>query len=72
MHTKPYRPQTNGKAERFIQTLIREWAYGRTYASSKERSLWLLAYIHDYNWHRPHGALYKNPLISRIPLEHFK
>jgi transposase InsO family protein len=68
IHTRPYRPQTNGKAERFIQTLIREWAYGRTYSSSTERAAWLPAYIHDYNWHRPHGALYKNPPISRIPL----
>lgn len=67
-HTRPYRPQTNGKAERFIQTLIREWAYGRSYASSNERARWLPAYIHDYNWHRPHGALYANPPISRIPL----
>jgi transposase InsO family protein len=64
--TRPYRPQTNGKAERFIQTLLREWAYGRPYFSSFARQAALPAWLHYYNWHRPHGGLHGRPPISRV------
>ena len=53
----PRRPQTNGKAERFIQTLLREWAYARTYQSYHERAKAWLPWLHHYNWHRPHASL---------------
>jgi len=66
--TKPYRPQTNGKAERFIQTLTREWAYARSYDSSDERATYLPLFLHDYNFHRPHSALHLLPPASRLPL----
>jgi transposase InsO family protein len=65
--TKPYRPQTNGKAERFIQTLTREWAYARSYDSSNHRATFLPRYLHDYNFHRPHSALHSKPPASRLP-----
>ncbi len=55
--TRPYRPQTNGKAERFIQSLLREWAYARLYRSDKERHAALAKWLHYYNHHRPHTAL---------------
>ena len=64
--TGPYRPQTNGKAEHFIQTLLREWAYGRPYATSFARQQALPAWLHAYNWHRPHGGLHGRPPISRL------
>jgi transposase InsO family protein len=64
--TRPYTPRTNGKAERFIQTLLREWAYGRPYTSSLERQAALPAWLHYYNWHRRHGALLGRPPISRV------
>ena len=66
--TRPYRPQTNGKAERFIQTLTREWAYGCCFRSSAQRAQYLPLYLHDYNWHRPHTALNQNPPVSRLAL----
>ena len=65
--TKPYRPQTNGKAERFIQTITREWAYARPYDSSDQRASFLPLYLHDYNFHRPHSALNYLPPSSRLP-----
>ncbi len=65
--TRPYRPQTNGKAERFIQTLLREWAYWRAYSSSYERERVLPLYVRHYNEHRPHGSLNLNTPISRLP-----
>jgi len=65
--TKPYRPQTNGKAERFIQTITREWAYGRVYQSSRERDACLHDYIDTYNCLRPHSSLAFKPPISRLP-----
>jgi transposase InsO family protein len=65
--TKPYRPQTNGKAERFIQTITREWAYARPYDSSNHRATFLPIYLHDYNFHRPHSALNSLPPSSRLP-----
>jgi transposase InsO family protein len=55
--TRPWRPQTNGKAERFIQTLINEWAYGRPYVSNEERAAALPTFVDFYNQHRPHTAL---------------
>jgi transposase InsO family protein len=66
--TKPYRPQTNGKAERFIQTALREWAYARTYDTSDQRAKDLPIWLHHYNWHRPHGSLESKPPISRLGL----
>jgi len=67
LFTRPYRPQTNGKAERFIQTLTREWAYARSYDSSDDRAQCLPLYLHDYNFHRPHSALHAQPPSSRLP-----
>jgi len=64
--TKPYRPQTNGKAERFIQTCLREWAYGRTWTHSSERTAWLPAFLAYYNARRPHSALGYKPPASRL------
>jgi transposase InsO family protein len=55
--TRPYRPQTNGKAERFIQSALREWAYGFVYQNSQQRSEQLEAWNHHYNWHRPHHGI---------------
>ena len=65
--TRPYRPQTNGKAERFIQTLLREWAYARVYVTSNERMKVLPVYLTHYNEHRDHGSLRNQPPISRMP-----
>jgi transposase InsO family protein len=67
--TRPYTPRTNGKAERFIQTALREWAYARTYQNSNERSQQLLPWLHQYNWHRPHASLGLSPPISRAALD---
>jgi transposase InsO family protein len=64
---RPYRPQTNGKAERFIQTLIREWAYARPYASSARRTQALASWVRAYNVRRPHTALGYQPPCSRFP-----
>ena len=64
--TRPYRPQTNGKAERFIQTLTREWAYAYCYKSSRHRNAALIPFLDQYNWHRPHSALNFSPPISRL------
>jgi transposase InsO family protein len=64
--TRPYRPQTNGKAERFIQTCLREWAYGRVWANSNERATWLPAFLSYYNARRPHSALGYKPPASRL------
>ncbi len=66
--TRPYTPKTNGKAERFIQTALREWAYARAYQNSDQRSDELLTWLHRYNWHRPHGSLKANTPISRLGL----
>ena len=67
--TKPYTPKTNGKAERFIQTSLREWAYARAYDSSDERTAELPRWLHNYNWHRPHGSIASKPPISRLALD---
>ena len=66
--TRPYRPQTNGKAERFIQSALREWAYARSYQNSLEREPQLDLWLHDYNFHRPHASLNLNPPASRAGL----
>jgi transposase InsO family protein len=66
MRTRPYTPRTNGKAERFIQTLLREWAYRFAYNSSAERKRWLTPYVHFYNFHRKHSSLGDNPPVSRL------
>lgn len=68
LFTKPYTPRTNGKAERFIQTALREWAYGAQYLTSHQRAKALNPWLHDYNWHRPHASLGHRPPISRMPL----
>ncbi len=68
IRTKPYTPKTNGKAERFIQTCLREWAYARAYETSDQRARHLPSWTHMYNWHRPHGSLNSNPPISRLGL----
>ena len=66
--TKPYTPRTNGKAERFIQTALREWAYARAYHTSDQRAKDLPSFTHRYNWHRPHSSLKANTPISRLGL----
>jgi transposase InsO family protein len=63
--TRPYTPKTNGKAERFIQTALREWAYARSYQNSTERTEQLELWLHDYNFHRPHASLNLNTPASR-------
>jgi transposase InsO family protein len=65
--TRPYRPQTNGKAERFIQTLKREWAYRWIYINSEQRQQRLPLYLHFYNFHRQHQSLGELPPVSRLP-----
>lgn len=68
IRTRPYRPRTNGKAERFIQTLLREWAYIRTYQSSTHRHRALPHWLSYYNHQRPHGSLnHKPPMHALTP-----
>jgi transposase InsO family protein len=64
LRTKPYTPKTNGKAERFIQTALREWAYAQAYPTSNRRAAELPVWLHRYNWHRPHGSLDAKPRLS--------
>jgi len=64
--TRAYRPQTNGKAERFIQSALREWAYAFTYQNSQQRTDALDDWIHHYNWHRPHQGIGGLPPMSRL------
>src|SRR5438876_5032778 len=64
--TRPYTPRTNGKAERFIQTSLREWAYARPYASSQERTTALISWLDHYNTERPHAALAHHPPAARL------
>ena len=66
--TKPYTPKTNGKAERFIQTALREWAYAQAYPTSDRRAEELPYWLHRYNWHRPHGGIKSQTPISRLGL----
>jgi len=68
IRTRPYTPKTNGKAERFIQTSLREWAYARAYNTSADRAAELPRWLHRYNWHRPHGSIGSMPPISRLGL----
>jgi len=64
--TRAYRPQTNGKAERFIQSALREWAYGWTYQNSAQRTRALASWQHHYNWHRPHAGIGGTFPMSRL------
>jgi transposase InsO family protein len=66
IRTQPYRPQTNGKAERFIRTMLREWAYAAVYGSSPERAAALSGWIERYNYRRRHGSLGHRPPIQRL------
>lgn len=68
IRTKPYTPKTNGKAERFIQTALREWAYAQAYPTSDQRAAELPVWLHRYNWHRPHGGIKSQTPISRLAL----
>jgi transposase InsO family protein len=68
IRTKPYTPKTNGKAERFIQTALREWAYAQAYPTSDRRAEELPIWLHRYNWHRPHGGIKSKTPISRLGL----
>jgi len=68
IRTKPHTPKTNGKAERFIQTALREWAYARAYPSSDQRKAYLPKWNHMYNWLRPHGSLKSKTSIIRLGL----
>lgn len=66
IRTRPYTPRTNGKAERFIQTALREWAYAASYANSDERASELPRWLHEYNFYRNHSALQNKTPISRL------
>jgi transposase InsO family protein len=66
LFTRPYRPRTNGKAERFIQTLTDRWAYGAIYGTSAERRRALPGWLAHYNYRRPHGSLAKRPPAARL------
>jgi transposase InsO family protein len=68
LRTRPYRPQTNGKAERFIRTLLAGWAYGAVYGSSEERTRALDGWLWHYNHRRRHSALGRQPPVSRTNL----
>jgi integrase-like protein len=73
--TRPFRPQTNGKPERLIQTLLREWAYSRAYASTQERAAALPDFVETYNRQRPHTALRgRSPLdaVNDLVIDHFR
>lgn len=69
VRTQPYTPRTNGKAERFIQTALREWAYARRYDHSVQRNEQLPVWLHQYNWHRPHASLGYQPPVSTLGLD---
>ena len=69
IRTKPYTPHTNGKAERFIQTLLREWAYAYCYPTSEHRADELAPWMHHYNFHRPHSATEHLPPATRLGVE---
>jgi transposase InsO family protein len=66
LRTRPYRPRTNGKAERFIRTLLGGWAYGAIYGSSRERTAALDGWLWTYNHRRPHGSLSHKPPTARL------
>ena len=67
--TRPSTPRTNGKVERFIRTLLNEWAYAHAYRSSDERDAHLPKWLHYYNWHRPHSSLGNQAPVSRLGLQ---
>ncbi len=69
IRTRPYTPKTNGKAERFIQSSLREWAYARAYQTSEQRKAELPYWLHHYNWHRPHVGIKRKTPISRSGLD---
>ena len=69
IRTRPYTPQTNCKAERFIQTALREWAYATAFETSDQRRDELPRWLHRYNWHRPHASLGQKAPISRLGLK---
>lgn len=69
IRTRPYTPQTNGKAERFIKTMLEEWAYFLPYRSSDRRKADLPRWLNHYNCHRNHGAINMKPPISRLPVQ---
>lgn len=69
LRIRPYTPKTNGKAERFVQTLLREWAYARPYASSARRNAVLPAYVDRYNRRRPHASLGGRPPVEALQLK---
>jgi transposase InsO family protein len=66
LYTRPYTPRTNGKVERFIKPALLEWAYARVYRHSQDRRHALPAWLHHYNWHRPHTAVGGRPPITRV------
>ena len=66
LFTRPYRPRTNGKAERFIQTMVNRWAYGAIYGSSAERAAALPGWLDHYNFRRRHGSLGHRPPAARL------
>ncbi|MGV8941865.1 MAG: IS481 family transposase [Lysobacter sp.] len=68
LRTRPYTPRTNGKAERLVQTSLREWAYARSYICSGQRARAFNDWLHHYNWHRPHAGIGYKPPMTRIPL----
>ena len=68
LRTRPYTPKTNGKAERFVQTSLREWAYAQAYQTSDQRAAELAPWLHRYNWHRPHAGIDSETPISRLGL----
>ena len=67
--TRPYRPQTNGKVERYHRTLAQEWAYAHAWTSNQQRAAALQAFLDRYNYRRPHTALRGRPPISRVPAD---
>lgn len=69
IYTRPYTPKTNGKAERFIQSCLREWAYACAYNTSEQRKAELPYWMHHYNWHRPHAGIKRKTPISRAGLD---
>jgi transposase InsO family protein len=66
LRTRPYRPRTNGKAERFIRTMLGGWAYGAIYGTSAERTAGLPGWLEFYHWRRPHGSLANRPPGTRL------